>query len=63
MAQTITVRIKDGNIEMKAEGFAGRACQVATADLSRALGRTVKDTPTAEMFGGPGGGMKVEGHQ
>lgn len=49
MAETINVLIDDeGNVEITTTGFTGSACQKATAELERALGRKTSDAPTAE---------------
>lgn len=48
--QSIEVLIDDeGNVEIKTTGFAGPACQKATEELERALGRKTSDSPTHEM--------------
>lgn len=50
MSQAVNVLIDDeGNVEITTTGFSGPACQKATAELERALGKKTADTPTAEM--------------
>lgn len=48
--ETVRVRIKGAKVEIKTEGFAGEACQKATENLERRLGKKVSDTPTEEMY-------------
>lgn len=40
----------DGTPTLTVLGVAGRACQDVTADIEKALGATVSDKPTADMF-------------
>lgn len=51
--ESIRVTIKNGAVKIETSGFAGPACQKATERLSKALGKSVKDTPTAEMYQTP----------
>lgn len=49
MAQpTITVIIENGQSTVSTEGFQGKACMDATAELEKALGVTVSDRRTPE---------------
>jgi hypothetical protein len=48
--KTITVDIKDGEVQITTSGFAGKSCQAETADLERALGMTTSDRATTEMY-------------
>lgn len=48
--ESIKVTIKGGAVKIETSGFAGSACQAATDKLSRALGKSVKDTATEEMY-------------
>ena len=50
MDERIKVTVKNGIAKIETSGFAGSACQKATERLSKALGTSVQDTPTAEMF-------------
>jgi hypothetical protein len=51
MSEKITVTIaKGGKVTLKTEGFTGSACQQATAELERRLGKTINDQPTEEMY-------------
>lgn len=38
-----------GKVQVKTEGFSGKACLEATDALERSLGAVIKITPTAEM--------------
>lgn len=42
---------KDGSTTVGVECIKGKACQDATREIEKALGRTVKDAPTSEMKG------------
>jgi hypothetical protein len=46
--QQIEINISGGKAEVKTEGFEGRACMDATADLEAAMGLTVDDQKTPE---------------
>lgn len=48
--ESIRVTIKNGAVKIETTGFQGTACQQATEKLSKALGKSVKDTPTDEMY-------------
>lgn len=39
----------DGSTTVGVECIKGKACQDATREIEKALGRTVKDAPTKEM--------------
>lgn len=39
----------DGTTQISVAGVKGKRCKDVTAQIERALGRTVKDTPTGEM--------------
>lgn len=45
---TITINT-DGDTELKVNGVKGSGCKQLTAQIEKALGRTTRDTPTAEM--------------
>ena len=50
MPETVTIIVNpDGSTEVGVECIKGAACKDATKEIERALGRTVKDTPTSEM--------------
>lgn len=59
MAKEIIVDIKDG-VTVTTKGFSGKACQLETADLEKAMGRTSSSTPTAEMTKPQGAKLKVQ---
>jgi hypothetical protein len=40
----------DGAPQIAVEGVKGSSCKQATEAIERALGRTIKDTETAEFF-------------
>ena len=48
MAKQIVVLIEGGKAEVSTTGFAGKACQDATAELEKAMGLRTKDTKTPE---------------
>ncbi len=41
---------KEGNTEIKAEGFTSTACKDATKQLEKALGVVTKDSNTQEFY-------------
>lgn len=47
--ERVTVTIKDGEVVVSTDGFAGKACQDVTRQLEAALGQTTKDVATSEM--------------
>jgi len=52
--KTITVTItKDAKVRVATDGFVGAECKDATRALETALGTTINDTPTAEMYNDP----------
>ena len=53
MAQTVIVKIVNGEAVVTTKGFAGKACKAATADLEKNLGLTQHDEATAEMYAQP----------
>lgn len=40
-----------GETKIKVEGVSGKSCKDLTKAIESALGETVKDTPTGEMYG------------
>jgi hypothetical protein len=48
--KSMKITIKDGVAKIETFGFSGAECTKATEALSRALGKSVKDIPTHEMF-------------
>lgn len=46
---TITIDPTTGDPSVHAEGFDGKGCLKATADIEKALGSTTSSTPTQEM--------------
>ena len=50
MPETVTIIVNtDGSTEVGVECIKGTACKDATREIERALGKTVKDTPTKDM--------------
>lgn len=49
MAKTITVDISGGTSTISTKGFAGKACQDATAELEKAMGMKTSDVKTPEF--------------
>jgi len=50
MRETITVEIaEDASVTVSVAGAPGSTCRELTKQLERALGETVKDTPTREI--------------
>ena len=48
--ETVTIIVgADGSTEVSVKCIKGTACQDATKEIERALGKKVKDVPTAEM--------------
>lgn len=48
---TIEVTISPtGRVSVQTRGYAGSTCRQASAFLEKALGQTVKDRPTAELY-------------
>lgn len=48
--ETVTIIVNpDGSTTVGVECMKGKACQDATREIEKALGRTVKDAPTKEM--------------
>lgn len=50
MSKQIVVKIKGGKVNIETRGFEGAACLEATRRLAKALGQTVSDTPTDDMY-------------
>jgi len=46
----VIVRINKGKVTVEAQGYKGESCKDATKPIERALGMTVDDTPTSEMY-------------
>lgn len=46
----VIVNINKGQVTVKAEGYKGESCKDATNALEKALGKTIDDTPTSEMY-------------
>lgn len=54
--EKITIDIAtDGTPTIKVNGVKGRSCQDATRELEQALGKTVSDKATSEMYEQPQG--------
>lgn len=50
MPETVTIIVNpDGSSEVSVACIKGKACQDATREIEKALGKTTKDTPTKEM--------------
>jgi hypothetical protein len=49
MQEIIVDVAPDGSVVITTKGFRGKSCKEATAELEKALGTVVKDTPTPEM--------------
>lgn len=48
--ETVTIVVgPDGSTEVSVKCIKGTACQDATKEIERALGKKVKDVPTSEM--------------
>lgn len=50
MKQVIVTIDEHGETQIETQGFQGRECQQATADLERALGLKTSEQLTSEMF-------------
>ena len=48
--KTVKITISKGQTKIETSGFSGSACQDATKKLEAALGQTLTDTPTEEMY-------------
>jgi hypothetical protein len=46
----VIVTSESGKVTVKVECVKGSECKKLTADLEKALGATVSDTPTSEMY-------------
>lgn len=63
MSKTIIVtRKKDGNLEIKTEGFSGEACKDATKTLKERLGVVTSETATDEMYNNNDNTISNEGY-
>lgn len=60
MPQIIIEIDQTGETTVKAEGVAGRSCKDLTRNIERALGRTVSDAPTGEMWKTEVGGGQTQ---
>lgn len=49
----IRITIKNGQVQVKAEGFEGPSCATITAPFIDALGQRLAETPTAEFYQQP----------
>ena len=49
MRETVTVEVKDGIVTISTAGFRGGACEQATRELERALGKRISNTRTPEF--------------
>jgi hypothetical protein len=49
MEQHILEIDADGTTQITVQGVKGKRCKDVTAQIEKALGRTVSDTPTGEM--------------
>lgn len=46
----IIVKINNGKVNIKTEGYSGSSCQAATEGLERRLGIVTSDEATEEMY-------------
>lgn len=58
----IVVRIHKGKVTVTPEGYQGETCKDASKLIEKALGKTVGDTPTNEMFESPNNEYLTEGN-
>lgn len=49
MGETITMTIRNGGMTVATEGYKGSACQDATRELEKLVGKTESDTTTPEF--------------
>ena len=50
MEEHIIVIDPDGTTQITVNGVTGKACKDATAQIEKALGTVIKDTPTPDMY-------------